>query len=424
MDIVLTLFFVISGNIIQIYFFVTMFLYLFISFTGIVFYKKNSVFLPETNKKFAILIPAHNEENVIANLLESINLLDYPKSLYDVYVICDHCQDKTKEIAEKYSPKIIEYNDSFPSSKAKALNKATQEILDGEVKYDAFCYFDADSLIHPDFLKAMSFYLSNGFLAIQGQQLPKNPRESLISIIISSGQFITNNFFQKPKNLLGFSATLHGKGMCFDIELVRKFKWDENCLTEDLEMQMRLVAGGVRILWGEHAIVYDEEPVLMRQYFVRSIRWTRGSLDTAKKHAKNLFFIFLKTFDFRVLEAFIYCFGVYRVLLLSFGGLAMYVTRDRFNLLVYLFHLIPYDSFIAKLIFILGPFIIFPFLILFDKKIGVDMFFGYFLQPALGFFRIPIFLLGVVKNKEEWDRTEHTSSVKINDILGNNRRLL
>ena len=45
--------------------------------------------------RFAVLIPAHNEEMVIEPLLESLENQDYPRTLYDVYVIADNCTDDT-----------------------------------------------------------------------------------------------------------------------------------------------------------------------------------------------------------------------------------------------------------------------------------------------------------------------------------------
>lgn len=416
MDNIYFLFFVIISNIFQFYLLFTMFLYLFISISGLYLYNKRKNKF-SFSKKFAVLIPAHNEENVIGNLLESIGMIDYPAELYDVYVIADHCTDLTERIAKNYSVNLLSYNDKLPSSKARALNLATYDILSMNKEYDAFCYLDADSLVHPDFLKAMSGALEDGQLVIQGMQIPKNKKESLISMIVSSGQFITNNFFQKPKEFLGLSATLHGKGMCFSIDIVKKFRWDEKCLTEDLEMQMRVINEGIRIHWCEDAIVYDEEPVFISQYIKRSIRWTRGSLDTAKKHAFNLFISFIKTFDLRRLEAFVYCFGVYRIVIVVFVCVSMYITRNKFNLLIYFFNLIPYDKIVSKFVFLSMPFFVFPLSMIFDKRAGGYMFLAYFAQPFLGFFRFPIFILGIIKDRKIWDRTEHTSVVKISDIL-------
>jgi cellulose synthase/poly-beta-1,6-N-acetylglucosamine synthase-like glycosyltransferase len=421
MEVVILLFLILS-NIIQFYFLVNIFFYLFISFVGFFLIRKkdqNQIDYIENyyNKKFAILVPAHNERDVIKNLLDSFLYLDYPKELYDIYIICDNCTDDTEYVVRKHQLRceLLIFKGDAQSNKAKALNRATEKILSLK-EYDAFCYFDADSLVHPKFLKAMCVRLKNGDIAIQAQQVPKNIRESIVSLIVSSGQFITNYFFQKPKEYLGLSATLHGKGICFSVDVVKKFKWDEECLTEDLEMQMRLILNGVHINWCENAIVYDEQPVHISQYVKRSIRWTRGSLDTAKKHALNLLKGFMKTLDLRMFESFIYCVGVYRVVLISFCGVMMYFTSDRFNIFLEIFYHIPSD-WIFKFIIITFPFFAFPFSVLVMRKIDFAIFLGYFMQPVLGFLRMPIFLLGIVKDKKKWDKTEHTSKYTIFDVV-------
>ena len=55
-----------------------------------------------TNKKhkFMAIIPAHNEEMVVGNLVESLKNQNYDKDLLDIYVIADNCTDRTAVIAE------------------------------------------------------------------------------------------------------------------------------------------------------------------------------------------------------------------------------------------------------------------------------------------------------------------------------------
>src|SRR5690242_16080598 len=49
--------------------------------------------------RFAILIPAHNEETVLGDLLESLRSLDYPHDSYSVHVVADNCTDSTAVLA-------------------------------------------------------------------------------------------------------------------------------------------------------------------------------------------------------------------------------------------------------------------------------------------------------------------------------------
>lgn len=412
------IFFLITGNIIQVYFLICMFLYLFLSFVGIFLNKISWDIKFDLTKKFAIIVPAHNEENVIANIIESLLIQNYPKENYDIYVVCDHCNDRTFEISKNYNINVLVHCNNLPSNKAKALNFAIDFIFKNNKYYDAFCFFDADSLAHPDFLKSVSSYLSQGYVAIQSQQIPKNPRDSFITKIVSAGQYITNRFFQKPKMILGLSATLHGKGMCFSRDIVKKYRWDETCLTEDLEMQMRLVRDGIFIAWAEKSIVYDEQPITISQYFKRSIRWTKGSLYVAKKHSLDLFYRFISKFDFSAFESFLYSVGVYRVMMIFFAAFAMYYTRGHFNFIFWFLNLLPYEEIFFKILLLITPLILLPISVWFERRISLDMIFAYYMQPFLGIFRIPIFLIGLIGSKYIiWDKVEHTSSVKIEELL-------
>ena len=72
------------------------------------FYKKKDTKTFEPQKKFAMLVAAHNEEVVIENLVESLKHLDYPKELYDIFVIADNCTDNTAKIARAAGANVFE----------------------------------------------------------------------------------------------------------------------------------------------------------------------------------------------------------------------------------------------------------------------------------------------------------------------------
>ena len=67
---------------------------------------KDKKLLIEKEHKFMAVVPAHNEETVIRNLVESLVAQEYPKELYDIYVIEDNCTDATAEIAKEAGAKV------------------------------------------------------------------------------------------------------------------------------------------------------------------------------------------------------------------------------------------------------------------------------------------------------------------------------
>ena len=86
---------------------------------GVFFTRK---FKPAKNKhKYAILIAARNEKNVIGNLLDSINKQDYPKELITTFVVADNCTDNTAEIARKHGAICYERFDNEHKTKGFAL---------------------------------------------------------------------------------------------------------------------------------------------------------------------------------------------------------------------------------------------------------------------------------------------------------------
>src|SRR5579884_2599725 len=117
---------------------------------------------------FAILIPAHNEEVMLGNLLENLFALDYPKEFYSVYVIADNCTDRTAELARTTGwVQVYERFDESKRGKGYALNWFLQKLEENQLVYDAYVILDADSVVERTFLHAMARELAQGAQAMQ-----------------------------------------------------------------------------------------------------------------------------------------------------------------------------------------------------------------------------------------------------------------
>ena len=58
--------------------------------------------------RFLVLVPAHNEEAVIGDIVQNLNEMEYPREMYDFYILADNCTDRTAEIARGLGAKVLE----------------------------------------------------------------------------------------------------------------------------------------------------------------------------------------------------------------------------------------------------------------------------------------------------------------------------
>ncbi|MFW6389712.1 MAG: glycosyltransferase family 2 protein, partial [Halanaerobiales bacterium] len=102
--------------------------------------------IKDPDKKFAVIIPAHNEEKVISKLLTNVQKLDYPNTLYDIFVVADNCSDNTAVIARSHNVNVIRRTNNLQKGKGYALKYAFTKLgfINGTSNYDAAVIFDAD----------------------------------------------------------------------------------------------------------------------------------------------------------------------------------------------------------------------------------------------------------------------------------------
>ena len=114
--------------------------------------------------KFAIFIPAKNEADCIVDTIKNLQQQNYPKELYDIYVIADNCTDNTALLAQNAGAIVLTHNDPDPNHArpSYALKFFFDEMLKQNADYDAYCRFDADNFAHPDYLDKMNDAYASG----------------------------------------------------------------------------------------------------------------------------------------------------------------------------------------------------------------------------------------------------------------------
>ena len=231
--------------------------------------------------RFAVVVPAHNEERVIDMLIASCRAMDYPAELCDIYVIADNCTDATAEVAAAAGAHVIRRENAEERGKGYALDYAFRVILAGRRHYDAFVVFDADNLVHPDFLNVMNAHICRGDRVIQGRMDAKNPTDTWISGTFAMSVWVSNRFWFLAKHNLGLSSVLGGTGMCISSDLVREIGWGAHSFTEDLEFTMKALTRGIKTVWAHNAICYDEKVQTFAASWKQRRRWVQGQTTVA-----------------------------------------------------------------------------------------------------------------------------------------------
>ncbi len=240
-----------------------------------------------TQTRFIFLIPAHNEESLLPDLLESIALQDYPKSSYEVHVIADNCTDDTANVAATFGAHVHTRQNETLIGKGYALEWGLNEIRVAGQEPDAYLVVDANSTISSNFLSVMHQQVASGAQVVQAYYGVREPGLSWnVSLRYAA---LTVLHFLRPQGrmVLGGSAGLKGNGMLFRREILAQYPWPTS-VTEDIEYHMLLLLGGSTVRFAPDASVWGEMPERFEQSQSQLDRWESGRLQMARKYVPSL----------------------------------------------------------------------------------------------------------------------------------------
>ena len=364
--------------------------------------------------RFMAIIPAHNEEAVVANLIESLKQQTYNKELYDIYVIADNCTDNTAKVAREAGAIVYERFDETKKTKGYALNWFLQQKIKEDAPYDAFFVFDADNIVDKNFIVNMNKKLCQGEDVVQGYRDIKNPSDNWITAGYAIFYWQMHRFYHLARYNLGLSPLLNGTGFMVKFDVVKPQGWDTVTLTEDIEFSLKRIIKGKKLGWATDAIVYDEQPTGFKQSWSQRSRWTVGHMQCIKTYTKQLAVAAKENKNMMNLDGLLYIVGSIPMfvitLLLLFSNFIMYNSAA-----------ITTAELVKNILFYLVPTFVLP--------IFVGMFAmwldGRKIKPMLkGLLCYPLFLLTwilinfkclFVRNVT-WEKINHVRNIKIADV--------
>jgi 1,2-diacylglycerol 3-beta-glucosyltransferase len=254
---------------------------------------------------FSLLIPAHNEEKVLSETLETVLNLDYPSELFEVIVVNDGSFDKTERIArshQKRYPNLKVFNISTNKGgrgKSATLNAGFADFLLAwrglEIKPRhrwIIGVFDSDGIPKPDILKKVSFQFTD--LSVGGVQTLvriKNAKTSFLAKLQDIEFLAFARIMQFARTNYSGAVALGGNGqfvraLALDDTVIKHQEeyWSQDSLTEDLELGVRLLTKKWKNVYIDTTFVSQEGTETLNTMFRQRERWAWGTLQALKQY--------------------------------------------------------------------------------------------------------------------------------------------
>ncbi|MBI5463855.1 MAG: glycosyltransferase family 2 protein [Ignavibacteriales bacterium] len=240
----------------------------------------------------AILIPAYNEERVIDATLQAMLTLRYPKEKLRIIIVNDGSTDRTKEIIERRAAqdsRVVLYDvprGEGGKGKSRALNLGLQQ-----VREEVVAIYDADNTPEPNALHYLvaQLTLHPELGGVIGKFRTINKSATLLTKFINIETLSFQSMLQAGRWQMHNIATLPGTNFVMRTSLIHQLGgWDEEALTEDSELSIRVYEAGYKIKFIPYAITYEQEPQEWRVWIKQRMRWVRGNNYVVKKFWKEI----------------------------------------------------------------------------------------------------------------------------------------
>ena len=375
---------------------------------------KDKPYLTKKNHKFMAIIPAHNEETVVANLIESLKNQNYNKTLYDIYVIADNCTDRTAQKAKEAGAIVYERFDPEHKTKGYALQWFLKQKIEENADYDAFFVFDADNIVDKDFIKNMNKKLCQGEDVVQGYRDIKNPTDNWITAGYALFYWTMHRLYHLARYNIGLSPLLNGTGFMVKFDVIKPNGWETKTLTEDIEFSLKRIIQGKKLGWATDAIVYDEQPTSFKQSWSQRSRWTVGHMQCIKEYTGQLFNAVKEHKTLMNFDGFLYIIGTTPMLVLT-----MILMLINFG--IYAGNAMTNAELIVNIINYLIPTLLLPIgtavlAMVLDKKPIKPMIKGLLCYPIFMGSWVIINIKCLFKRETSWEKIEHVRDIKIAEV--------
>lgn len=278
---------------------------------------------PKSGQKgrIAYIIPAHNEEKVIYHTVKDLlEKQEYPKELYDVYVIADNCTDKTAELAAKAGAKVLVHTDDNPEHHMAAypIQYAIDYLMGIEDNpYDFILRIDADNHVNAEFSSLMNDAYQAGVDLGRSYEGSINATQNFYTKACSLFYIFDSRYGSRVRERLGIAAHINGSGSMMSMRMLKKCGgFDALSISEDAEFNFNRMLEGYKGHYIEDAICYEDMPASFTDTLNRNRRIGSGSMKLLRTKLMQMLKKFFTTGNISFVEMFLtYIFNFLTILL-------------------------------------------------------------------------------------------------------------
>ncbi|KGE72261.1 glycosyltransferase family 2 protein [Limosilactobacillus reuteri] len=242
-----------------------------------------------------IVVPAHNEEVVIAQTTQAILELNYPADKIELLIFADNCNDQTAQRArtvlqlpkyEERKAKVIERHGS--GGKAGVLNDALK-MAHGEYigVYDADAMPEKNALY---FLVRKILENPTRYVAAFGRNKTRNAEQNFLTKCINQEIVVTQRIQHCAIWHLFKIGRIPGTNFIIQSKYVRSIGgWANGALTEDTDISFKIMQSGKLIALAYNSEAFQQEPEHLHDYYYQRLRWAKGNYQVVLKNFKYLF---------------------------------------------------------------------------------------------------------------------------------------
>ncbi len=379
-----------------------------------IFKKRKKVTNNNDDKKnfFAVIIAARNEENVIGKLIDSLKKQSYPSEYFDIYVIVNNCTDNTAIEAKKAGAKVISCTEKV-STKGEVL-KYTFDLFKDNNKIDAYAIFDADNIVHHDFLAKMNDMINSGYSVAQGFRDTKNISDNWLTSSYAILYYFQSLFLNESRYNMGRSSFLNGTGFVIKKEVIDKHGFNPKTVTEDVEFTAMCAINNEKIGFATDAITYDEQTNSFDVSWKQRKRWSFGTMECLREYFPALLKKGIKERNFECFDV-----GLFYLSVISHVVFNLLPIFLLINIIIH-FNSLTFDNMLYKIIFIVISYLfgVVVRIILLKRynKSFKDNIGGVLLFDLFVFSWLPINFICLFIKSCNWDSIKHNRSVDIENV--------